>query len=155
MIKTIRKISSGGILFRSEEKDFYVVLTSRHSRRGSVIWCLPKGGVEEGESLPETALREVREEGGVSGRIVEKIGQIEYGFRAWEENATILKTVHFYLMEYLNGNVNDHDSEVEEARWVPLYDAPSMLTHNSERGIMEKAIRCLTAGSAPKNSEEK
>jgi 8-oxo-dGTP pyrophosphatase MutT (NUDIX family) len=144
-MKTRRHISSGGVLFKAKEDGIQVVLISHHNQRGKLIWCLPKGSVEKGESLRETALREVREETGVVGRILEKIGQIQYWFYSKEEETKIFKTVHFYLLEYLEGNEKDHDSEVDEARWVALQQALGMLTHSSERAIMEKAARYLTA----------
>lgn len=90
-------------------------------------------------------MREVREETGVFGRVLEKIDQIQYWFYSKEEETKIFKTVHFYLLEYLRGDEKDHDSEVDEARWVALQEAMGMLTHSSERAIMEKATRYLTA----------
>jgi len=144
-MKTRRHTSSGGVIYKAKEDGIQVVLISHYNQKGKLIWCLPKGSVEKGESLQETAIREVREETGVFGRVLEKIGQIQYWFYSKEEETKIFKTVHFYLLEYLRGDEKDHDSEVDEARWVALQEAMGMLTHSSERTIMEKATRYLTA----------
>jgi 8-oxo-dGTP pyrophosphatase MutT (NUDIX family) len=144
-MKTRRHTSSGGVIFKAKEDGVQVVLISHHNQKGKLIWCLPKGSVEKGESLQETAIREVREETGVVGRILEKIGQIQYWFYSKEEETKIFKTVHFFLLEYLQGNETDHDGEVDEARWVVLSEAHGMLTHESERQIMDKAATYLTA----------
>lgn len=144
-MKTRKHTSSGGVIFKAKEDGVQVVLISHHNQKGRLIWCLPKGSVEKGESLQETAIREVREETGVVGRILEKIGQIQYWFYSKEEETKIFKTVHFFLLEYLQGVETDHDSEVDEARWVALSEAHAMLTHDSERQIMDKAVNYLTA----------
>jgi 8-oxo-dGTP pyrophosphatase MutT (NUDIX family) len=149
-MKTRKHTSSGGVVFKAKEDGIQVVLISHHNQKGKLIWCLPKGSVEKGETLPETAIREVREETGVDGRILEKIGQIQYWFYSKEEETKIFKTVHFYLLEYLKGDEKDHDSEVDEARWVAMQQALDMLTHGSERAIMEKAARYLIATFGPK-----
>ena len=144
-MKTKKHTSSGGVVYKVEDDALRVILICHHNLRGKLIWCLPKGSIEKGETLSETALREVREETGTNGKILEKIGQIQYWFYSRQEEMKIFKTVHFYLLEYLNGSVSDHDGEVDEARWVPLQEGLDMLTHNSERSILEKAARYLSA----------
>lgn len=144
-MKTKKHTSSGGVVYKVEDDELRVILICHHNLRGKLIWCLPKGSVEQGETLPETALREVREETGTHGKILEKIDQIQYWFYSRHEEMKIFKTVHFYLLQYLNGNVDDHDGEVDEARWVPLREGLDMLTHSSERSILEKAARYLSA----------
>jgi 8-oxo-dGTP pyrophosphatase MutT (NUDIX family) len=150
-MKTKRHTSSGGVIFREREERVEVALISHHNQRGKIVWCLPKGTVEREETLEETARREIREETGLEGKIIERIGEIQYWFFSKEDQARIFKTVHFYLLEYLRGSEKDHNDEVEEARWVPVQDALGMLTHNSERGILEKAGRYLSTilGSHP------
>ncbi len=148
-MKTKKQTSSGGVIYKLTNNRVQVILICHHNLRGKLIWCLPKGSIEKGETLPETALREVREETGTTGRILEKIGQIQYWFYSRQEEMKIFKTVHFYLLEYLSGDEKDHDGEVDEARWVPLQEGLGMLTHSSERSILEKAARYLTARFEP------
>ncbi|MFQ5598716.1 MAG: NUDIX hydrolase [Nitrospiria bacterium] len=144
-MRTRKHTSSGGVVYSVKEGRLQVILISHHNLKGRLIWCLPKGSVEKGETLTETALREVREETGIRGRILEKIGHIQYWFYSKHEEIKIFKTVHFYLLKYLDGSVEDHDGEVDEARWVSVQEGLSMLSHRSERSILEKAGRYLTA----------
>ena len=140
----INKTSSGGIVCRVTGKGIDVVLIS--VREGSV-WGLPKGAIDKNESLPEAALREVREETGLTAEILEDIGHISYWYFLKEKMNRIHKTVHFYLMRFISGSTDDHDNEVDEARWVPIDEAVNMLTYKSEREIMEKAKMMIARGS--------
>jgi 8-oxo-dGTP pyrophosphatase MutT (NUDIX family) len=102
--------------------------------------------VEEGEGLDATALREVREETGLAGKIVAKLGDITY----WYTNKTkegetirIFKRVYFYLIRWLKGDVIRHDEEVEECCWWPIEVARKRLFHSTEREMMRKAMALL------------
>ena len=145
MAKTIEQISAGGIVFRKLDDRIDVALIARTSPRRRIIWALPKGWVEPGETIPDAALREIREETGLTGRLVEPLGQIEYSFYSPEDSARIQKTVHFFLVEFLSGDTADHDHEVDEARWWPLDAALAQMTYQSERQLMEKARGRLLA----------
>jgi 8-oxo-dGTP pyrophosphatase MutT (NUDIX family) len=140
MPRTKREISAGGIIFRKSDSVVEVALTSR--QKGEV-WCLPKGLVDKGESLEQTALREVREETGLEGKLIQKIEEIKYWYYSKWEQVRIFKIVHFYLMECLGGNTEEHDFEVDEVRWFPLEEAKRILTYKSEREIAEKAELAL------------
>ena len=107
--------------------------------RGGRAWCLPKGIIDKGEEPPVAALREVREETGLKGEIVDRIGQVSYWYFLKDEKCKVHKTVHFYLMRFIEGTTSDHDHEVDEARWFPINDAIEQLTYKSERDIVEKA----------------
>jgi len=141
-IATNKRTSSGGVVYRVNHA-VEVVLISHRTQKGSWIWCLPKGTVEEGETLPQTALREVREETGITGRILDKLGEIHYEFYSKYDKVLLFKTVHFYLLEYLSGNENDHDDEVDEARWFPIAEAERLLTHANELAMLQKAVYVL------------
>src|SRR3970040_2448102 len=107
MIKNERELSSGGVIYREGENGIEVALISV---KGGGVWCLPKGLVEEGENIARTAHREVKEETGLDGRIIEKIDHIEYFYSHKENDVTtrIFKIVYFFLMEYTDGDTSEH-----------------------------------------------
>ncbi len=131
-----KRISSGGVIFREVDGGIEVILVLV---AGKKTWCLPKGLINKGEDEPTAALREVREETGLNGEIHEEIGHISYWFNMRNESVKVHKTVHFYLMKYLNGRTEDHDHEVDEARWFPIDQALAQLSFKSEKEIMQKA----------------
>jgi 8-oxo-dGTP pyrophosphatase MutT (NUDIX family) len=109
------------------------------------VWALPKGLVGEGEAPADTALREVTEETGVRGRLVEKLGDIRYVY-IWE-GERVFKIVSFYLVRYSAGRLGDITDEfrheVAETRWLPLDDAPRLLTYKGEREMAAKALQLI------------
>jgi len=135
-----RQVSSGGVIFRKRDGRIEIALIA--VKHGSV-WCLPKGDIDKDEKPESTAVREVEEETGLKGEVVEKIGDITYWFYLKEEKAKCKKTVHFYLLEYESGDVSGHDFEVDEASWFPLDEALKKATHKSEKEIIEKAKEIL------------
>lgn len=147
MVKIRYRTSSGGVLYRENGSGLEVILISHRGLNGFEKWCLPKGTVEEGETLEETALREVREETGISGQLLEKLGEIRYEFYSREDREKILKSVHFYLLVYLSGSELDHDDEADEARWFPIDAAEKQLTHVNEAAMLRKAAIALTNNS--------
>lgn len=130
--------SSGGVVFKKENGQAFVVLVGVE-RKDKLVWALPKGLVEKGESPEETAAREVREEAGVEGRLVDKIGDVTYWYVDKEEGVRYHKIVHFYLFEFSQGSPENHDWEIKEARWFPIDEAIELMEYPSEREIMVKA----------------
>jgi len=118
-----------------------VIVPTRRAADGSRVLALPKGHVDPGETPLQAAEREVREETGVMAEPVCELGQARYWYR--REGQTIGKTVSFYLFRYLEGDTEDHDEEVEEARWIPLGEAREQLTHDAEREMVGLALTCL------------
>jgi ADP-ribose pyrophosphatase YjhB (NUDIX family) len=136
---TIHAVSAGGVVVSGGEGDYDVALVTPNHRR---VWCLPKGTLEAGESAEAAAVREVREETGLSAEIIEKIDDISYWFYT-PGRARVHKVVHFYLMRCLGGDTRQHDQEIAEARLFPLLDAPDLLAYRGERSVVEKAIERL------------
>lgn len=137
-VETLDQISAGGVAFRwtDSEPEMVIVCVKPKLR-----WQLPKGIVDPGESPEVTAVREVKEEGGVETERLGLIETIEYWYRSVKNGKPIRfhKFVHFYLLEYRGGDVSNHDHEVEEARWVSFEEAVEMLEFKSEREVAEKA----------------
>jgi 8-oxo-dGTP pyrophosphatase MutT (NUDIX family) len=113
---------------------------------GKDVWALPKGLIGRGEGAAETALREVAEETGIEGRLLQKLGDIRYVY-TWK-GERVFKVVSFFLVRYSGGRLGDipeeHRHEVAEARWLPLADAPRLLAYGGEREMAEKAAKLLS-----------
>ena len=107
-----------------------------------MTWSLPKGTPNAGETLEETALREVTEETGLLVRILAPVGPIEYVFV--QRGVRIHKTVHYFLMEAVGGDLLNHDHEFDEVRWVPLADAEALMSFPTEREVVARAVPLST-----------
>lgn len=142
----IQRISSGGIVVRPVGGTHEVALIRVARSGGDNAWALPKGWVEKGEDLEQAAVREVREETGLDAKILRKLGEISYEFYSKSDHSPVSKTVHLFLLEFLKGCTEDHDDEVEEARWFSIKDAVRTLTYRSERDMMEKAAKIIEGG---------
>jgi len=131
-----RQVSAGGVIFREKDSSVEIALIAV---RGGHVWCLPKGIIDKGESPEMAAVREVSEETGLQGRIIEKLGEINYWYYIKEEEARCRKTVHFFLIEYESGDTSQHDFEVDLVSWFPIDDALKKASYKGERKIIEKA----------------
>ncbi len=134
------RTSSGGVMFRKTEDGIEVVLIAVSLRN---TWCLPKGMIDKNEDAPAAALREVREETGLSGEILDEIGCISYWYFLKDEMVRVRKTVHFYLLKYIDGSTDNHDHEVDEARWYPINEAVERLSYKGEKEILQKAWKMI------------
>ena len=147
-IRTESQVSAGGVVYRRSAADAaidvaLICVGAKHR------WQLPKGIVDPGESAETTAVREVREEAGVEATLVAPLERIEYWYVGTErsgERVRFHKFVHFFLLEYQAGDVENHDAEVEEARWIPLADADRVLAFASERKVLRQARELLMSG---------
>ena len=112
-------------------------LIGRVDRRGRMLWSLPKGHIELGETAEQTAIREVAEETGIRGSVLAALGSIDYWFVT--DGRRVHKTVHHYLMRFSGGELSDEDVEVAEVAWVPIRELPSRLAYADERRLAEVA----------------
>jgi 8-oxo-dGTP pyrophosphatase MutT (NUDIX family) len=135
-----REFSAGGVVVRRVRGEWRLAAIRPGGK--DKVWALPKGLVGPGESPADTALREVAEETGVEGRLVEKLGDVRYVY-TWQ-GERVFKVVSFYLVRYVRGRLDDLPAglrhEVAEARWLPLSEAPTLLSYKGEREMAAKAL---------------
>ena len=138
VLRTARATSAGGVIYRSSDGRVEVVLAHRGE---PPLWALPKGTPAAGETLEETALRETREETGLEVELVARIDSIRYFFV--RGSVRFHKTVHFYLMRAVGGDLDSHDQEFDEVRWVQLEEAGELLTYPTERSVLTRAAALI------------
>lgn len=139
-LRTVHETSAGGLVIDGidgPKESQVAALIGRIDRRGRMLWSLPKGHIEMGETAEQTAVREVAEETGVQGSVLAALGSIDYWFVT--EGRRVHKTVHHYLMRFLGGELSDEDVEVTEVAWVPLKELPKRLAYADERRLAEVA----------------
>jgi 8-oxo-dGTP pyrophosphatase MutT (NUDIX family) len=133
-VRVLHERSAGGLVHDREHGKFYGLIIGRSTPR---IWSLPKGHIEQNESIEDAATREVLEETGIAGTIIVKLSDIRYWFYANKSKHS--KIVHFFLMRYVGGSPLPQPGEVDEVRWVPLDELADLLTHVNERRLIEIA----------------
>ncbi len=152
-LRTVHETSAGGLVIDGIDgprNDQVAALIGRKDRRGRMLWSLPKGHIEVGETAEQTAVREVAEETGVRGSVLAALGSIDYWFVT--DGRRVHKTVHHYLLRFASGELSDDDVEVSEVAWVPIRELPSRLAYADERRLARVADelidRLLTDGPA-------
>ncbi|HTL39645.1 MAG TPA: NUDIX hydrolase [Methylomirabilota bacterium] len=140
--------SAGGIVYKKDgDQIFILVIKPARSNRSpeDPKWGFPKGHIGDhqiGETDEQSAIREVREEGGVEADIIERLGDIHYEIQ--DPKGNIPKTVTFFLMQYRKGDPSQHDHEVEIAEWLPIDQVMDRIFWPTDKEIFEKAYARLT-----------
>lgn len=144
-LKTQRATSAGGVVFRENDGSREVLLCGRSA---DSLWALPKGTPEPGETLEQTALREVREETGVEVEPEGVVGEIKYWFARPQEGVRYYKTVRHYLLHPVGGDPSLHDHEFDDVRWFPVQEALKLMTYANEARILRMAIEMVDGREA-------
>jgi 8-oxo-dGTP pyrophosphatase MutT (NUDIX family) len=159
----VREISAGGVVVRQTDGEWWMAAIElpadpksapdtpkKPSRiKPKAVLCLPKGLVDAGEKALDAALREVREETGITAAPIVKLADIKYVYvRSWGDGERVFKIVSFYLLQYESGRIDDLTEEmrieVARARWVRLEDAPKLLAYRGEKQMAKKAIEYIS-----------
>jgi 8-oxo-dGTP pyrophosphatase MutT (NUDIX family) len=150
----LREFSAGALVLRHMQKQWWIAVIEP-GREGEPedrkdVAALPKGNIDAGEKPPQTALREVHEETGLTATLVTKLGDIKYVYvRKWAGKEKVFKVVSFFLTKYQSGQIDDVTEamrhEVRRAYWLPLVEAPGKLSYNGERQMAEKALEYVNA----------
>ncbi len=161
----VREFSAGGVVLRRISGEWHLAaiepqkevtrnsapaVAGRRKVARKVVLALPKGLVDEGEKPEQTALREVREETGITATVISKLGDIKYVYvRSWGDRERVFKIVSFYLLRYQSGRIDDISSEmrveVRRALWLPIGQAGDRLAYSGERQIVRKAVEYITS----------
>jgi 8-oxo-dGTP pyrophosphatase MutT (NUDIX family) len=144
-MRTVSETSAGGLLVDRDRKAPHAVLIGRYDRRGRLLWSLPKGHVERGESPAVAAAREVEEETGIRGHVIAELGTIDFWFVA--DGQRVHKTVHHFLLEAESGELSNADVEIDEVAWVPLDELSGRLAYDTERKLLDRLPDLLADAS--------
>jgi 8-oxo-dGTP pyrophosphatase MutT (NUDIX family) len=145
LLRRVEETSAGGLVVDRSTPSPRAALIGRHDRRGRLVWSLPKGHVEAGETPELTAVREVEEETGIRGHVLAPLGTIDFWFVV--DDRRVHKTVHHFLLEADGGQLSDADVEIDEVAWVDLDDLAGRLEYADERRLLDR-VPALLADSA-------
>ncbi len=132
----MNETSAGGLVVDRSGGQLRGALIGKRDRAGRLVWSLPKGHIEPGESRTQAAVREVAEETGITGEVIAELGSVDYWFVAGGRR--IHKTVHHFLLDAVAGELSAHDIEVEQVAWVPLADVAQRMAYEDERRLLDR-----------------
>ena len=149
----VRELSSGGLVYRRVRGRWMVCLGGRRrSDDGPLVWSIPKGHVEAGESMEEAAAREVREETGLLALVDDApLGDVTYWYARRDPGGKplrVFKRVRFFLLRHRGGRFTDRDEELDAVRWFTLAGAEAAIAYRSERALVRRARERLDASDA-------
>jgi 8-oxo-dGTP diphosphatase len=136
------QFSAGGVVFQKQGTENLILICQHSQHHG---WVFPKGLIGdhvEGEQKEDTALREVEEETGAKGKIIKLLSPVDYWY--YFEGEKIHKTVYYFLMEYVSGDIAKHDMEMENVQWLPEAEVEKRLTYPTDKQVWQEAKQLLT-----------
>ena len=143
-LPVVDEVSAGGLVVTVQAGTYAAAVIARRNRAGRLEWCLPKGHLEGAETPEEAAVREIAEETGIEGRVLRRLGVIDYWFTG--DDRRVHKVVHHFLLGATGGELTvegDPDGEAEDVEWVPVDDLSRRLAYPNERRLAEAAIAVL------------
>ena len=135
------EFSAGGIVYKKGSSKTFILVAQHSQHHG---WVFPKGLIgdtKKGEKKEETAVREVEEETGIVAEIKTAFEPITYWYVF--NNEKIKKTVYYFLMEYISGDIKNHDFEMENVEWIPVDEVLQRLTYPSDKKVWQEAKKML------------
>lgn len=141
-LQRVEETSAGGLVVDYDAHPHRAALIARHDRRGRLVWSLPKGHLEHGETAEQAAVREVEEETGIRSEVLAPLGTIDFWFVA--DGRRIHKTVHHFLLRALGGELSDEDVEVVDVQWYALPEVAGVLAYADERRLVDRLPEPLT-----------
>lgn len=160
----VREISAGGVVVHEIDGAWHVALIEPQKespaqpksarKRTRAVLALPKGLLDPGESAKEAAVREVREETGLTAEMITKLADIKYVYvRTWGDGERVFKIVTFYLLRFVSGEIGaitpNMKIEVKRALWVPIAEASKQLAYGNERKVLRQAVEFLEKRASP------
>jgi 8-oxo-dGTP pyrophosphatase MutT (NUDIX family) len=147
LVRARKAVAAGGVVYRRQNGSIEVVLVGRQADR---LWALPKGKPNAGETIEQTALREVSEETGLQVELADagELGAIRYSYVDPQDGRRVDKEVHHFLMEPTGGDVAQHDHEHDVVGWYDVHDALRRVTYPNERRVLERALTALEGRAA-------
>lgn len=135
--KRVDEVSAGGLVIDSTGTKGLLIARRDQKDQTRLIWSLPKGHIEEGETPEIAAIREVAEETGITSEISRSLGVIDFWFMA--SGKRIHKTVHHFLFKEVGGSLQPQVTEVDDVAWVPLEEVVERLAYPDEKKLIARS----------------